>query len=175
MKTKLLVFVAIVGAFLAQGASAAQVFNGVDTQGRACQVVIQSLSFGPIVMHDACDFEMDGPGPWCDHLKPVPTRRATGSGVYATAAGTMPFVINDGLMFDSPTPSIAASTQLGGTVSLKLTGPRSVSAYYAFMTPYGRTLSPAQIRSLLLNRNSNVPYQEVYRQIFEDVTCNARR
>jgi hypothetical protein len=178
MKAKLFAkfaMIAMGAAVFAQGADAAQLFYGSDTQGHPCQIVFTALKFSSVVMHDACEFEMDGPGPWCEGKKPVPTRQAMGYGSLATVAGVTPFLINDpSVIVSTSTPSMIATGQNSSNLTITLTGPKSVSVHTAFLTAYGKSLTPAQRNQLLLSRPAGVSYEEVYQRIYNTVTCNAK-
>ena len=141
--------VILIGVAISQIGMAANL--GRDQKGRACSFSISEYKVGPQVAMDPCEFELDGPGPWCEGKPKVIVSQVTGTGVFASAAGKMAFVIDDQYAeLSSKVKSFVARASNGAAVDVKIKG-NILTAYLAFLTPYGKSLSGDAISNLLMN------------------------
>lgn len=155
----------------------AKTYTGVDRNGQSCQFNVDEMKISKAKKHDACFFESDGRGPWCDGKPPVFSVQISGSGAYVTAAGSVDFILDEkyAILDDSKQiTGFAASTKHGGTVSVKTQDDGSWEVYYAFLTEYGQTLTPQEINAQLLKRDPNVSYQEVWNKLYTDEFCTVK-
>lgn len=149
------------------------VYQGTDQNGQACSFVVSDLKQGPVQMKDACDFETDGPGPWCDQLPKIAVRHLQGKGAFVTSAGTVSYVIDDeysNMNGDLNGVAFAATSQDGSTISANTDG-KTMEIYNAFPTAYSKNFTGKEIADALLKRDANVPYSEVWKKFYTDVTC----
>jgi hypothetical protein len=165
---------ALLAAFVSINAQANIVYTGADDHGRLCRVEFSSLQAGPVVMHDACEFETDGPGPWCEGKPPVAIRTVVGSGTFSTLIGYAQFTVNDKWASFSGSSIAVTGDSSEGYVGLNFVGPNKISVHHDFLTPYGKTLTPAQRNSVLINLAPGTSYAAVYASIYSSVTCNAQ-
>jgi hypothetical protein len=165
----------LVTALVSMSAQANVVFNGGDNHGNLCRVEFASLQAGPVVMHNACEFETDGPGPWCDHSPAVPVRTVVGAGSYQTLNGHVDFTLNDKWARPNGSKLSAVGDSNQGYVEFNFIGANKVQVRHDFLTNYGKTLTPAQIYNILTRRAPGTNYAAIYASIYTTVICNAQR
>lgn len=174
MKQVLLTTTLIAGLFTSVGQAAT--LSGLDLNNHSCQISFDSLNVGPTIMHDACDFDSDGKGPWCDQAPKVPVNLVTGSGTFVTAAGTVGFTINDqyGTMTGNNRSFVADGLNNGGYINVSI-DPTTMKVHADFLTPYGQTLTSNQIISALRHVPADSNYQAEYNKIYTEVNCSIQR
>jgi hypothetical protein len=89
--------IALASLILSQFGSVAQsteVWKGWDQRNADCELRLENLVIGETVQRDACDFEMDGPGPWCDG-RSVFVNRVQAIGELKTASHQRTFKADD--------------------------------------------------------------------------------
>jgi len=173
MKASLVLF-ALTG-LLTTTTYASQVLSGLDQNNQPCQLKIDSLNVGPTTMHDACEFDSDGRGPWCDHAPKVAKNKVTGSGVYVTAAGTETFSVDDQYAEMTGTErNFVGQIAEGNYLNVK-TDNDTLTAYATFLSSYGKTLTGQQIRDSLSHIPQNSTYQVEYSKIYTDETCTIQK
>lgn len=164
----------ILAALVSMSAQANIVYTGGDDHGNLCRVEFASLQAGPVVMHNACEFETDGPGPWCDHSPAVPVRTVVGTGIYQTLNGYVQFTLNDKWARPNGSQLSTVGDSNQGYVELNFVGANKVQVRHDFLTNYGKTLTPAQINTILSHRAPGVSYPALYASIYTTVICNAQ-
>lgn len=155
------------------------VFPGVDQEGRECHLSLSNVKVSQPEEHDACDFESDGKGPWCEGKPSVYVVHVWGEGEYVTAAGSVSFKIDDeNVILDQQghLTAMAGDPADGGTVSINLEKTENTqgSVYFYFPTAYGKTLTSKQIIQALEDRSSGRNYSDIWKMIYTDVTCTLK-
>ncbi|MBS1972601.1 MAG: hypothetical protein JSU04_20000 [Bdellovibrionales bacterium] len=169
--------ISIAGLALAASLAQAKTYNGVDQNGQVCSYTLENVKVGGPVKHDPCDFESDGEGPWCTGKPAIYTVKMTGSGTFATAAGSVGFKLDDeNVILDEQNKitSYVADSRGGSSISVKVKEDGSLEIYNAFQTPYGETLTGRQIADMLLNRDAGVSYQTVWKKLYTDIVCTVK-
>jgi hypothetical protein len=175
MKALIFTIAALIAVGYTFEADASSIGRGLDQQGRPCTIELDSLQIGPVVLQDACTFEKVGRGPWCENKSPVVTRSVVGSGSLATADGSVAFTIHDDYaIFGTSSASGSGTGADGRVLTFAFPNSRVMQASYTFMTAYGKTLSPAQIGSVLYNRPNGESYDSIFGKIYTRVTCTAQ-
>ena len=155
-------------------AKAETALSGTDQNGQACQLaLVDGLHTSKPTKHDACFFDSDGEGPWCNGQPPVYSVKVSGQGEFQTAAGSQNVTLDDKYAIldnQGKLTGFTGTAEAGGTLDVKVNG-NTITASLAFQTAYAKTLTADQINNALLHRDPNVSYESVYNQYYTDVTC----
>jgi hypothetical protein len=160
---------------LALSANGTVVYKGFDQSGKDCELKIETLKVGPVKLYDACFFEIDGEGPWCDNMAEVAVHSIKAKGVFSTAAGVLPFQLEDLYSrANGEKLSFNGNSEGREIVSIDLddmTGTASAT----FRTAYGKTLTGEQISWMLFHIPAGSSYEEISAKIYTYEKCVLRK
>ena len=175
MKTKMPILLTIIFTGLVTSLSyATEVLSGLDQNNQPCQLVLTRFTPGETTLKDACDFETDGPGPWCDGKPAVAITPVRVTGVFSTVAGNLPFDISDEYSRVSEAERTFSGTSGKSNLNVSITE-NGGEVYSNLLTDYGRTLTSQQINRILLHVSKNSSYQAEYNRVYVDQRCHLNK
>ena len=175
MKTKMPILLTIIFAGLTTSLSyATDVFNGLDQNNQPCQLALSQFSHGETILKDACDFETDGSGPWCDGKPAVAITPVRVAGVYSTAVGNISFDISDEYSTFSEENLSFEGTMGRSNLNVSI-DKHGGEVYSNLLTAYGSTLTSQQINNILLHVPKKSTYQAEYNKMYIDQRCHLHK
>jgi len=148
----------------------ATTYQGTDEQGQNCVLDLQ-IKIGKTKHKDACFFEQDGEGPWCDGKPPVFFNSVIGQGRVILPDVTTSFKIDDeySMVDEKGRTTMGQSSEANVYIRLDK---KSIEVKYEILTAFGKSVG--NVANYLM-KHAGIDYEQAYHSVFQAKSCTVTK